>query len=146
MKISYSYNYSNIQSFTVTDEDGVTYVFREGDTPFRHGEAHWSFSCYVSWQLTNIYLPNSRGSITFNYDYSIEPTYSCGVEEAVVKIWHYKGLKQMPYEEVGSNLIPTSQPCNYKMKLLSSISGTNFDIFLDYKNPKKQDVTYNYVI
>lgn len=145
VKISHIYYANTIQSFTVTDEDGVIYTFSEGDTPFRHGQANWMFTSNVSWQLTEIYLPNSGGSITFNYDYSIEPDYIYGMEDAAVKMSYERPFHPINnlycgrgIEIINCNLIPTREPYNYKMKLLSSISGSDFDIFLDYQNPQQQ--------
>ena len=69
------YDKSNIQQFTVTDEDGVIYTFAEGDTPFWGDTNLLLMRSYVSWQLVSIKLPNSPDLITFNYNDSITPLY-----------------------------------------------------------------------
>ncbi|MDR0231966.1 MAG: RHS repeat protein [Dysgonamonadaceae bacterium] len=150
VKMSCVWNSYDIQSFTVTDEDGVIYTFEEGDTPVWFGEAHWSSSSYVSWQLVRIDLPNSPYPIEFNYGVSIESSYNYGIRDASVKMshWQINSNTTDPTAAVGwvveCNLTPAWQLYNYKMKLLTSISGGGARIDFVYKYPN-MNTTHNYV-
>ena len=154
VKISCNYNSSNIQSFIVVDESGVAYTFSDGDTPFSGTGAFSRFNASnVSWQLTRIDLPNAAGSFTFNYGLSIESEFNYQIEDAAVKILHYKDCNPnpqfgpiVPYKNehtIQSKFVFTGQLNNYKMKLLTSINYGGGNIVLTYQNPNKTN--HNYV-
>lgn len=145
LKINYSYNTSNINSFTVVDEDGVTYTFNEGDTPYRGTSLYGSR--YVSWKLTHIDLPNSSQPIIFNYGYTIESPYQTSCLETGFLInssFYLNGTTHNSYPVADSKNTYSSSSASYKMKLLSSITYGSTKIILNYKD---QDLvtTYNYV-
>ena len=155
IKISCSYDKTNIKSFTVIDDSGVTYTFSEGDTPL-FNIYNKTFSRFnnsnVSWLLTKIDLPNSPESITFKYDLLINSRYPDTFKDAGVKIFHYKEIvpsSTSPASDVRhtvqSNFVYIDQPDNYKIKLLTSISYGSNKIEFYYQNPDKVNNNYNYV-
>ena len=154
VKISCNYTPSNILSFTVIDEDGVTYTFADGDTPFSGTGVDSKYTkVNVSWQLTRIDLPNSNGAITFNYDLSIESLYNNPFEDAAVKILHYfeclpSGTSSDCYwiHTVRNSYVLTNQAYNYKMKLLTAINCGSYSVQLDYQNADKANHNYCHVI
>lgn len=143
VKITSSYNTSNINSFTVIDEDGVKYTFNGSDTPHRIPVSQISNS-YVSWQLTRIDLPYSSQPINFTYDYWIQGPLAC--QESRIKISHRH--PEMGPDDVSAQNTENVIPYSYRMKLLSSISYGNSSIAFVYQNPNSTlDLTeqYNYV-
>lgn len=147
VKITYTNTTSNIFSFTIIDEKGIKYSFNEGDSP-RPGSA--PYLNYVSWKLTQINLPDSPEPIVFNYNYTIQSPYDSNCSESGVKIEHgtksvtnYDGTTSVGSFANATNY--TNYPSSsYQMKLLSSLSYGNTQIYFDFKNSNATD-TYNYV-
>ncbi len=127
-----SFSYANINSFIITDENGVKYTFNGSDTPVGADNG----DRYVSWKLIQIDLPNSSEPIIFSYNISIYCPYGEIYEPAVKLDWHnIKGIEARCFN------IPSA--IAYDMTLLSSISYGNSKIVLNYKNPRRSE--YNYV-
>lgn len=149
VKITYTNTTSNINSFTIIDEKGIKYSFNEGDSP-RPGSA--SYQNYVSWKLSQIDLPDTPEPIVFNYNYTIQSPYDSACGESGIKIEY--GTEIVQNEPTGSGPIyisianssdyPSYSGTSYKMKLLSSISYGNTEIYFDFKDSNTLS-SYNYV-
>ncbi|MBE9599468.1 hypothetical protein [Pedobacter sp. MC2016-24] len=134
LKIDANYSSYQIESFVITDENGVKYTFEGGDTPYL-GTSAFPQS-FISWQLSRIDLPAAPGApITFEYGTVIESTAANFGEANVIikRVWipytsaggvnQYEGHKEAIYDNI-----------SYKMKLLSSISYGNTIVNLSYEN------------
>lgn len=139
--ISCSYNSTNINSFTIVDEQGITYTFDGADTPYRGGNTTKFGSSYVSWQLTSIKLPHSTEKIVFSYGTMIESNFSRYIREATVLFRH--DLESRPTKGSVYQVF-NAQPYFYRMKLLTSISYGSTNINLTYQK-KTAKANYNYV-
>lgn len=144
VKISCSWSTVDINSFIITDESGVKYTFSYSDTPCSGPGSSPFSSNNVSWLLEKIELPYSTEPIVYTYDYSIQSDYASVNVSPVINIGYYF----IPLTETGS-FITTSKntPCSctsYKMRLLSSISYGNDNIYFSYKYPQDTK-TYNYL-
>lgn len=134
IKISCIYTSSNISTFTIIDEMGIKYTFAGADTPYEGGESGFNAS-YVSWQLTQIDLPNSQTPIVFNYNQYVKSPYPVAFEEPGILIT--ESLDHLNYTTTHVATIKDAldaQPYNYKMKLLSSISYGGNSILINYKD------------
>ena len=153
VKINCIYTTGNIQKFEVTDEDGIKYIFDQGDLPHSLSGA-LNPNYYVSWQLTSINLPNSSDPITFAYTNSIS--------SPVVACTEY-GLKMSGdiHEITSANGIPIYPPLyargeeyslansgssyGYTMKLPTSISYGNTNIYFQYGTTPREGNSHLYV-
>ncbi|MDH6343986.1 YD repeat-containing protein [Parabacteroides sp. PFB2-12] len=145
VKISCSYNTSNIQSFTVIDESGITYTFAGGDAPYWMGFLY--NDSYVSWRLTQIDLPHSTEPIVFNYAYTIQSVAHGTFYENALLFQSGYNFSPPPYETASTvqvrNVAETPLTA-YKMKLLSSISYGRSQLLLTYSNTNATS-SHNYV-
>lgn len=129
----------NIESFFVTDENGVKYTFDGSDTPYL-GTSSFPQS-FVSWQLSRIDLPYAPGApISFEYGSTMESPETSSSDAGVLikRVWR-------PW---GPNLYESSKPyiynsLGYRMRLLSAIHYGTTDILLNYQNGSPS--TRNYV-
>lgn len=142
VKISCTSTPSNINTFTIVDEQGVKYSFSGADVPYRNHTGVIDFSAsYVSWQLTKIELPNLNQPITFTYGQYMESDYMRFMNEATI-IFHHAFLSTPPKGSVAA--VPDYQPYFYRMQLLTSISYGSTDINWKYNTPGNV-LGYNYV-
>ncbi len=142
VKINCSHTQSNINSFTITDEQGIKYSFTGADRPYRNNIGVTPYSnSYVSWQLTGIQLPNSSEPINFEYSRYIESDYTRFMQEATVMLSHK--LRNNPPKGF-ANAVFNANPYFYRMQLLTRISYGSTRISLNYAKQGNGE-TYNYV-
>lgn len=145
--ISCSVSGSKIQSFAVTDENGVVYTFSTGDTPYQLGSTYNSYN--VAWHLTRIDLPHSPEPIIFTYDYKIASRYNTAFRDAGILLRHHHYYNQegtagyVLRHRVQLEEHMSFPRYNYNMSLLSAISYGNTQVRLTYQNGT--NTNYNYV-
>ncbi|MBN2613500.1 MAG: RHS repeat protein [Bacteroidales bacterium] len=144
LKITCNYDYANIYSFTIIDEDGVKYTFDGSDIPCIIPFNKYS-NRFISWQLTRIDLPNTGEPIIFSYDYLIQGPLTCPEPEISVYRTHH-----IQSTESAAGIINTANSATYsfRMKLLTSVHYGNTNISFIYQNPNSTSnltTTYNYV-
>lgn len=150
LKIECNAGTSQINWFTVIDEDGVKYTFDGGDTPYQGPDNIYS-QHYVSWQLSRIDLPNSSEPILFTNGYLMQSPYNSTCPEPVVKFGHYYNANYLNEGLPSANTYFANKlweypSYSYKMRLLSEISygpQGKTKLKLLYKNPNGS--SYNYV-
>ncbi|MFO7657377.1 MAG: hypothetical protein R6W78_09935 [Bacteroidales bacterium] len=147
VKIECSYSSTNINSFTIVDEDGVKYSFSIAET----GHSSYSSDPYsrsnVSWLLTRIDLPYSAEPITFTYgremlkDWVPQPVEP---EISILKNWC------QAQDNIGCNTSATaslsfnSSYNGYRMKLLTAINYGGIQIDFSYTEiPQKNHFYVN---
>lgn len=144
LKIASSFTRSNINSFTVVDENGIKYTFDGTDT---RTDSKFSLT-YVAWQLTRIDLPYSKEPIIFNYSHIIKSDHNnTACYEQGVIINYYREVD--PYnplwgEHVYAENIPIGTSGYYKMKLLSSIEYNGGRVNLNYERGESES-SHNYL-
>lgn len=149
VKINCDYSTSNINSFTITDEEGIKYTFDDGDIPYG-GSFTTFYNNYVSWKLSRIELPYSSEPINLSYDYSIQSNYGVACVEPGILLaddghsepdgTRFKFVRNFTVSDA-----KVAQPNYYRMKLLSSISYGSSQINLLYRDPNQNYPSYNYV-
>lgn len=147
VQISCSVGSDNIHSFTIVDENGVKYTFSGADTPYQ-GTYNSLAHVYVSWQLTQVDLPNSTEPIVFQHEILLQPAYGIVCSEPNTTIGHYMRPGRISYDPFGVDSYTAErgadpQPTFYKMRLLSSISYGSNRVLLTYDNPTGSE--YNHV-
>lgn len=144
VKIECHYTQSNINSFTVTDENGIKYQFDVPDTAFLKPGAPYT-DRYVTWYLSRIDLPTSVTPILFSYGPTIRTKFVNGYSEPTVIISHtYPVDHLVQQEKVEVSLEQGEQNCYYKMRLLSGIHYGVTDIDFGYKKDVEESA-YNYI-
>ena len=97
VKISCSYSSNSIDSFTVKDENGVTYNFTNADKASNIYEDNPNALKNVTWLLTSIDIP-SKGTITYQYaDLQTINTYT--VQEPTVRVSRLSSDRQEAQNE-----------------------------------------------
>lgn len=143
VKIECQYTEGNIQSFEVTDEQGVKYLFDIADTAFQRAGGLFN-NRYVSWYLSRIELPHAATPILFDYGQSIKTEWVWGYEEPGVFLCHYRNLPSSYPGGVNVREEKSQPNSYYKMRLLSRISygstSVNFDYYKD-----DDETAYNYM-
>ena len=130
VKLDCNYSEANINSFTVTDENGVIYTFSGADTPYNGSHVEFNNS-FVSWQLTQIKLPYSTQTINFTYNLTIKTSsVNTNYEEPECVVKHINGCAG------GATSIQVTEyiPNYYKMMLLTSINYGSKSIIFSYAN------------
>ena len=125
VKIECSYSTSGLHSintFTVTDENGIIYHFTLADQCSNGFESDPNFFRNVTWLLTSIDIP-SKGTITYNYT-PLQTIYTYSYDEPGIRVSRMTSEMQEDVNERRINVIRVPQPqCpRYKMRLLSSIN------------------------
>ncbi len=121
VQIVCSYGSNSIDSFTVTDEQGVTYSFAEADETSNGFGNDVNANRNVTWLLSSINIP-SKGTITYNYT-SLKKINTHTVSEPVIRVsCLFQNHKET--EETGITVYKTSlfQCPEYRMRFISSIS------------------------
>lgn len=136
VKISCTYSSNSIDAFTVTDEKGVEYSFREAEKASSGFDNDLNANRNVTWLLTSIYIPD-KGSITYEYtDLQDINTYT--IEEPVIKVSRL--MSQMTADSGDRKLkvsCPPQPQCpRYRMRFLSSISYGPTKICFNYDSDK----------
>lgn len=141
VKITCSYGTNSIDSFTVWDENGVTYHFRDAETAHNGFDNDVNAYRNVTWYLTSIDIP-SKGTIYYEYtgEQSIK-TYI--VEEPMLRVSRL--MTQMNEDRLLKRFQVSSPPqpeCpRYRMRFLSRISygptRVNFNYQSDGKHMKE---------
>lgn len=136
IKITCNYSPSKISSFEIVDENGVKYTFNEADSPYFTGSTFNNF--FVSWNLTQIDLPQVAEPIIFNYDYTIQYNFYGSFTENGVYIkssWDpNRDDYNLPFKISFIDDIPESVLTAYRMKLLSSVEYGDIEIQMNYAN------------
>lgn len=131
VQIVCSYGSNSINSFTVKDENGVTYSFTLADQISNRFDNDVNANRNVTWLLTSIDIP-SKGTIIYNYT-SLQTINTSTVSEPVIRV---SRLIQDPEvtEEEGINVAKTlqTQSPRYRMRFLSSISYGPSRVDFDY--------------
>ncbi|MBR4730403.1 MAG: hypothetical protein IK075_09140 [Prevotella sp.] len=122
VQIVCSYGSNSIDSFTVTDEQGVTYSFTVADKTSNGFGNDMNANRNVTWLLSSINIP-SKGTITYNYT-SLQTINTHTVSEPVIRVSRL--TSEMP-EDTGESRFYVartllSQCPRYKMRFISSIS------------------------
>ncbi len=134
VKIECSYGTNSIDSFKVTDENGVKYSFRVADKASNGFENDINAYRNVTWLLTGIDIP-TKGTIAFDYtDLRTINTYT--ISEPIVRISRLFSHRQEDFEENGINAMRTfqSQSPRYKMRFLSRINYGPTRVDFNYYN------------
>ena len=137
--IDCEYDSNNIRSFTIKDIDGVKYTFKGSDTFFPYDTGTSNPLSFVSWQLTQIDLPNAGPPIRFEYNCSIASPDSHLEPEIYVNFASHSN----PRANTNNNL-RNYIPGSYKMKLLTSITFGTTSVSFEY-HYSDPSATRNYV-
>ena len=142
---------ASIDSFIVTDENGITYHFTEADKTPNSYTNDLNADRNVTWLLTRIDLPN-KGSITYNYCQDKVKTHAQNlVSEPVTRVHRvvYQNRKideVLSHEDFSGSYSPekfrvtqtTQNQCPaYEMKFLASISYDSTVVNFNYADDKK---------
>lgn len=144
VKVQCNYGFSNINSFEITDENGVKYTFEGADTPYI-GTAKYANS-YVSWQLTRIEVPEAPDDpLLFQYENNIQAL-GYGYSERGLTASHV--FIGSPGQDIPPHLYQVSSSTqstnySYKMSLLTSVSYGSTSVRLMYEN--WPSASHNYV-
>lgn len=144
-----SYSKSNIYSFTVVDESGISYQFNEAEVAFTDNDNAWNRN--VAWYLTKIQFPDKKDPIIFEYDQQIKTKLVQGINDGSLLIGEQYIMTDynQPYNPNlgqkyfcsfynGNNLI------KYKMSLIKSIDYGSGRINFVYQYSQKE-TSYNYL-
>lgn len=125
VKIECNYSisaFNSIDSFTVTDENGVRYYFALADKSSTGFDNDLNANRNVTWLLTCIDIP-SKGTISYEYT-ELQSIQTYTVEEPVLRVSRF--MSQMQEDAQKSRFMVSSPPqpeCpRYKMRFLSRIS------------------------
>lgn len=138
----------SIDSFTVTDENGVKYYFTyaEGSTNGYDNDPN-SFR-NVTWLLSSIVIP-AKGTITYEYNEEINIYTQNNIGEPTVRV---SRLMSQMNEDYGRNKIDVTRtfqfPCpRYKMRFLKRITYgptmVDFNYYSDHQHMKEIVVSEN---
>ena len=134
VKISCSYSSNSIDSFTVIDENGVTYNFTDADKASNIYEDNPNALKNVTWLLTSIDIP-SKGTITYQYaDLQTINTYT--VQESAVRVSRLSSDRQEDQNEDRLRVmkITQSQSPRYHMRFLRRIIYGPTQVEFNYDN------------
>lgn len=122
VQIVCSYGSNSIDSFTVTDEQGVTYSFTVADKTSNGFGNDMNANRNVTWLLSSINIP-SKGTITYNYT-SLQTINTHTVSEPVIRVSRLTSEMPEDTNEKRINVAKTllSQCPRYNMRFISSIS------------------------
>ncbi len=137
-EVSISFN-GSLQSFTVIDEDGVTYKFYETEQGHASYLGAGNEGKNISWLLTEIIIPG-KGTITYQYGETLT-TGDHQVTELGLSITHLFALDMPGNQENAYTFNTSSQELcgTYTMKLLTKIIYGTSEVNFNYTSNKKID-------
>lgn len=143
VQISHTKSNNQITSFTITDEQGIVYTFAGADASFNGNGATNStyLNTNVSWNLTNIKLPNSSENISFTYGKTLQSHYAAWVAEPTSRFKRIHYVNEAPANHYLIEAVPNYESYGYRMKLLTQISYGSTTI--DFTYTKSDEMSYN---
>lgn len=140
VKIVCNYSTSSlgsINSFIVTDEDGVQYTFNIADKASNTYSGLPNSERNVAWLLTSVRLPNIESTINYEYNELVNFS-SFTVAEPVLRIdrvyCQQPGYSEQPYS---FHIDMQDQCCMYKMRFLKKITYANTSVEFTYLSDKR---------
>ncbi len=143
VQISHTKSNNQITSFTITDEQGIVYTFAVADASFNGNGATNStyLNTNVSWNLTNIKLPNSSENISFTYGKTLQSHYAAWVAEPTSRFKRIHYVNEAPANHYLIEAVPNYESYGYRMKLLTQISYGSTTV--DFTYTKSDEMSYN---
>lgn len=143
VQISHTKSNNQITSFTITDEQGIVYTFAGADASFNGNGATNStyLNTNVSWNLTNIKLPNSSENISFTYGKTLQSHYAAWVAEPTSRFKRLHYVNEAPANHYLIEAVPNYESYGYRMKLLTQISYGSTTV--DFTYTKSDEMSYN---
>ncbi|MBO5382178.1 MAG: RHS repeat protein [Bacteroides sp.] len=143
VQISHTKSNNQITSFTITDEQGIVYTFAGADASFQGNGATNStyLNTNVSWNLTNIKLPNSTQSISFTYGKILQSHYAAWVAEPTSRFKRLHYVNGNPANQYLIEAVPNYESYGYRMKLLTQICYGSTTV--DFTYTKSDETSYN---
>lgn len=137
VRIKCNYGTNVINSFTVTDENGVIYHFTDADKASSGFDDDVNADRNVTWLLTSIEIP-SKGTITYKYT-ELQSINTYTIEEPVLKVSRLMSQMEADREAKRFKISCPPQPqCpRYRMRFLSSISYGPTKICFNYYSDKQ---------
>ena len=141
VKITCSYSQNSIDSFEVTDENGITYWFTLAEKASNGFNNDFNAERNVTWLLTDISIP-SKGLITYEYT-DLQTIHTYTVSEPVIRVSRMISERIIDSGERRFNVMKSlqSQSPQFKMRFLSSIhygpTRVNFNYTADGKHMKE---------
>lgn len=141
VRVECSYGTNSIDSFKVTDENGVKYSFRVADKASYGFDNSPNADRNVTWLLTRIDIP-AKGTITYEYT-DLQDIHTYTVEEPMLRV---SRLMTQMLEDANEKRFQVSSPpqpeCpRYRMRFLSRISygptKVDFNYLSDGKHMKE---------
>jgi YD repeat-containing protein len=150
IKIKCQYGNRIIESFIVTDEEGIVYTFDVADKASNIFENDRNATANVSWQLSSINIPG-KGIIKYEYTSLIKFSEYTKTEPLlcitrVYRNWFYQGEldatldRQLNYSDLYGeppykiSLTKVEQPSIYSMRFLKKITYGNTSIEFNYQS------------
>lgn len=132
VQIRCNYTTFSINSFVVTDEDGVTYTFNIADKANNAYLGGPNYDSNVAWMLSSINIPH-KGNIYYTYNDLISfDAYT--TSEPTLRISHYYsnlGEMEQPYL---FNINMVNPCCAYKMRFLREITYGTSKVKFNYQS------------
>lgn len=134
VKISCSYSSGSIDSFTVTDENGITYNFTLADRASNIYEDNPNALKNVTWLLTSIDIP-SKGTITYQYT-DLKTINTSVVQEPTVRVSRLFSNRQEDQNDSRFRVmkINQTQSPRYHMRFLRRIIYGPTQVEFNYDN------------
>jgi hypothetical protein len=116
-------NIGKLLSFTITTEDGVRYLFKDGETTTHSSTGmHQGYtSIYTSWNLSDIISPFGADTIHYTYTnksntgtygyplvYLMPPPYT-----SIYKVYNFSGSQSFAEKKIKSISLPNKQTVNF---------------------------------
>lgn len=133
-KVKISCNYSTMNSFTVIDENGITYQFTQPEKASNILQDDPNVDYYVSWLLTSISIPG-KGNIYYHYTENPIAIQSHNIIEepsVTIKRFYDRWGEWPGNEEFDVRTNFTQHSPRYEMRLLKGITYDSSNIVFNY--------------
>ena len=134
VKISCTYGQNSIESFTVTDENGVIYHFNDAELSTNGYDNDYNALKNVTWLLSSIEIP-TKGTITYTYNAGLDIHTQNNISEPVLRVSRFMSQMIEDATEKRFDVMKSlqSRSPRYRMKFIKSINYGPTSVAFNYE-------------